>query len=527
MDRYSLSVLPQSLYFCLRVPEFAAQAVLRLRPTERMLPVAVVEGIAPLETVCAANSRARRMGVKRGLSRAELDSFLGLRVLRRLPAEERNACAVLHELAVSFTPRFQDLTQCRLTDSTSKDRDGALLLALDMTRTERVFGPPEMAARRLLQAARDLGFQARVGASVNLHASVCVARSSPKSIAILQPGTEETLLAKLPLNALSPDETEAETLALWGIRTVGELAALSEVAVVALLGEAGRALHRLARGKHAHLLVPEEPTFSLAERVDFDAPVDDLDSLLFVLGPMLRQLLVRAGLRALALASVTVTFGLEAAPDHSRTVRPALPLFDHALLLKLVQLDLQAHPPCAGILAISLSAEPGPRAEIQAGLFTPQTPEPARLEVTLARLSALVGEERVGRARLLDTHAPEGFRMERFSLTDAPRRFSSQASETVLRNGIALRRLRPRMYVPSQSDGGVSKTFYLCGIRYFVRRMHGPWRRSGQWWTSEVWSREEWDVEAEADTDADDSALLCLFSHDLLRREWQIEGLYD
>ena len=518
----------QPLYFCLRVPEFAAQAMLRLRAAERTMPVTIVEGVPPLETVCAANSRARRIGAKRGLSRAELDSFPGLCVLRRSLVEERIACSVLHELAASFTPRFQDMSQGkRMAHTTNDNRDGALLLALDMTGTERVFGPTEMAARRLLRAAHELGFQGRVGASANLHVAICMARSSPKSIAILQPGTEETFLTRLPIDALSPDETEAETLALWGIRTVGEFAALPEIAVVARLGEAGRTLHQLARGKHAHLLVPEEAAFSLAERVEFDAPVDQLDSLLFVLGPMLRQLLVRAGLRALALASVTVTFGLEDAPEHSRTVKPALPLFDHALLLKLVQLDLQVHPPCAGILTINLSAEPGPRAEIQTSLFIPQTPEPACLEVTLARLSALVGEARVGRARLLDTHAPEGFRMERFSVTDAPRPSSSQTTETVLRNGIALRKLRPRVYVASQPDDAVPKSFYLCGVRYSVRRAHGPWRRSGQWWTPEVWSREEWDVEAEADTDANDSVLLCLFAHDLLRREWLVEGLYD
>ncbi len=523
-----MSVPPQPLYFCLRVPEFAAQAMLRLRPAERTMPVAVVEGVPPLETVCASNSRARRIGVKRGLSRAELDSFSGLCVLRRSPAEERSARTVLHELAASFTPRFQDTSQDnRSANSTDRSRDGALLLALDMTGTERVFGPTEMAARGLLRAAHELGFQVRVGASANLHAAMCMARSSPKSIAILQPGTEETFLARLPLDALSPGETEAETLALWGIRTVGELAALPEIAVVARLGAPGRTLHQLARGIHPHLLVPEEPAFSLMERVEFDAPVDHLDSLLFVLGPMLRQLLVRAGLRALALASITLTLGLEGAPEHSRTVKPALPLFDHAILLKLVQLDLQTHPPCAGILAVSISAELRPRAEMQTGLFMPQTPEPARLEVTLARLSALVGEDRVGRARLLDTHALEGFRMERFSVTDAPRPSLSQTPETMLRNGIALRRLRPRVPIVSHSDNAAPKTFYLYGLRYSVRRVHGPWRRSGQWWTPEVWSHEEWDVEAEADTNANDSALLCLFTHDLLRREWLVEGLYD
>lgn len=51
------------------------------------------------------------------------------------------------------------------------------------------------------------------------------------------------------------------------------------------------------------------------ERVEFDTPVDHLDSLLFVLGPMLRQLLVRAGLRALALASVTLTLAWKVRPS--------------------------------------------------------------------------------------------------------------------------------------------------------------------------------------------------------------------
>ena len=236
-----MSVSPPALYFCLRVPEFAAQALLRLRPAERTMPVAVVEGVPPLETVCAANSRARRIGVRRGLSRAELDGFPGLRVLRRSPVEEQSACTVLQELAVRFTPRFQNMTRHNRSAGDDKDRDGSLLFAFDMTGTERVSGSPDVSARELLRAARDLGFQARVGASANLCAAVCIARSSDKAVAILQPGTEEAFLARLPLDALSPGEVEAETLVMWGIRTVGELAKLPEIAVVA------RACSRQAR----------------------------------------------------------------------------------------------------------------------------------------------------------------------------------------------------------------------------------------------------------------------------------------
>ncbi len=50
------------LYACLHVAEFPAQARLRLRPELREKAVAVIEGEAPFERVCAANERAARSG---------------------------------------------------------------------------------------------------------------------------------------------------------------------------------------------------------------------------------------------------------------------------------------------------------------------------------------------------------------------------------------------------------------------------------------------------------------------------------
>jgi protein ImuB len=85
-------------------------------------------------------------------------------------------------------------------------------------------------------------------------------------------------------------------------------------------------------------------------------------------------------------------------------------------LLKLLHLDLQAHPPGAGVISLLLHAEPGDRNKVQLGLFSTQLPEPLRLDMTLARIAALVGEERVGRAKLRDTHRPDSFTMERFGV---------------------------------------------------------------------------------------------------------------
>src|ERR1700679_1775719 len=138
--------------------------------------------------------------------------------------------------------------------------------------------------------------------------------------------------------------------------------------------------------------------------MELDTPVEELERLLFVVNVMLEQLTLRATARVLALASVTITLTLEGGATHVRTVRPALPTNDRQLWIKLLHLDLEAHPPQAAILVISVDAEPGCTSKVQLGLFSPQLPEPSRLDITMARIRTIVGEENVGRAVLEDTH---------------------------------------------------------------------------------------------------------------------------
>ncbi|MES2391222.1 MAG: DNA polymerase Y family protein [Acidobacteriota bacterium] len=502
------SRMREAVYVCLRLAEFAAQALLRLRPAMKQAAVAVMEGEPPLEQVCAMNALAARTGVKPGMTRTELESFSELQILRRSVVEERCARAVLIECAEAFTPRMEEQP-----DTT------ALVLVLDMSGSRRMFGSPQAAARRIQQAARQLGFFVQVGVSANFFCAVCLARAAGSRLLLAPAGEEANALAPLPLAMLLLTAQQHETLALWGLRTIGELAALPEVDLVVRLGQEGKRLRLLARGEHPHLMIPLEPEVQLVEQMEFDAPVELLDSLLFVLASMLAQLIQRAQNRELALASVTVRLRLDGGGEHERTLKPALPLLDRALLLKLLHLDLEAHSPPAAVLAVELTAEAGSRSKVQMGLFSPPLPEPMRLEVTLARIAALVGEERVGRARLVDSHRPESFVMERFSV-----RVVSPKKNRLHSHAIALRQLRPPVAVHVQSGRRRIEAFHLEGTRFEVHRLYGPWRRSGQWWSQDVWSREEWDVAAQSNAGA---GLLCLLAHDLLRDRWQMVALYD
>ena len=111
---------------------------------------------------------------------------------------------------------------------------------------------------------------------------------------------------------------------------------------------------------------------------------------------------------------------LEGGRAHRLSIRPALPSMDRKFLLKLLQLEIAANPPPAAVVSLTLSAEAGQSSKVQLGLFAPQTPEPSRLDVTLARLKAIVGDDRVGSPVLEDTHRAGSFRMEGFRRRQNP-----------------------------------------------------------------------------------------------------------
>jgi protein ImuB len=500
---------PAEIYACIHATEFPAQALLRLRPELRECPCVVIEGEPPVQQVSSLNRRARTAGLVHGMTQVEVDTFPGVTVLRRSHSEEAAAKAALLECAGGFSPRVEDCYE-----------DAVFLCVIDIAGTTALFGPPEALAQNLLTSVRALGITASIAVSSNFHAAVALAKGiAAQTIKVISTGEEGTALAPLPLTVLDLTAEQVETFSLWGIHTLGMLAALPEKELIARMGQSAKRLRQMSRGEMPHLFQPIEPAFTLSERMELDSPVEVLDALLFVVNLMLDQLIRRATARVLALASVTITLTLEGNAAHSRTVRPALPSNDRPLWLKLLHLDLEAHPPQAAILAVALYAEPGSTSKVQLGLFAPQLPEPSRLDVTLARIRSIVGDENVGRAVLTDTHRPDGFRMEPFSVSSVE---SSEIPPAPLRP--AMRRLRPAeaAFVTVQKERPAA--FMFRERRYVVEQAYGPWLTGGEWWNQSLWGCEQWDLVARA---TDGVMLCCCLIRDVLRDQWRMVALYD
>ena len=305
-------------------------------------------------------------------------------------------------------------------------------------------------------------------------------------------------------------------LSRWGIRTLGQLAALPDTALVSRLGQQGRRLQSLARGEADHLLVPEDQAFTLTVMTTLDSPLEVLDSLLFILSPMLETILTKAMERAYAIRSLQLTLSLERGEPHAIGIRPATPSQNREALLKLLNLELQAKPPPAGVLAVRLEAEPSKPQTAQRGLFQAQFPEPDKLDLLLARLRSIAGEENVGSPSLENSHREDAFTVSAFEpqLVDSTK-------ETSQLSRVAMRVFRPPQVIRVTCLGDGPKVLFWQGERVSVQTCAGPWHSSGSWWDSNSWEDDLWDV-----VTTQPRQVLRL-RQDLATKVWFVVGLYD
>lgn len=556
-----------SQYFaCIFVPDFPVEALLRAEPELRSRSLAVLEGKAPLQKVFAVNENARRAGVSQGMTKLQIEACSGLVLRARSLPQEAAAHAALLDCAQSFSPRVEAV--------------GCDTIVLDIAGLQPLFGPLPKIARALARRASHLGLESSVAVAGNPETATLAARGF-SGVTVIPEGKEAEQLGSLPVEVLfensMPESAHLlETFSRWGIRKLRDLAALPDVALSERLGQVGVHLQALARGATSRTLVPVEPPLIFEEVVELEYPLVLLEPLAFLLGRLLEQLCARLEARALATQELRLQLELEngwqtedistnngetgvparpsraqARQSFQRTLRLPVPLLDPKIFLKLLQLDLKAHPPGAPIVKIRLAAEPVRPRAAQNGLFLPPAPEPEKLELTLARIASIVGEDKVGSLELLDTHRPQGFRMQRFAPSEpfSPQRHRNTVKNAIVKNQMGNQRSKAK-------DSSVS--LCLCGddlvtaLRIFrppvdiavaiqdgklahitcprnkamqgeILWAAGPWRSSGDWWEKEGWARDEWDIAVQGESDI----ALYRLVRDRLGGRWFLEGTYD
>ncbi|HEX2861766.1 MAG TPA: DNA polymerase Y family protein [Lacunisphaera sp.] len=483
------------MFAVLHVPGFALQAVLRTDPSLARQPVALAGSDDPVVAGCTPAAQLTGVCVGQSLPQA-LARCPGLVIRAPSSDLEREAKAALLAAAFSVCPHVE------LTSP------GCCTLDLAQLRPGRQQPSLQQALAELTAA----GFEAAAGfAPTPLLAYYAACHAGPGDMLA---GTAE-LLAPLPVSVAGPSEEEAAILRQWGIRTLGQLTTLSKAAITHRLGRTGLNLWERAGGgtvRPLHLMSRPQ-TFEAAQ--DCEHELESLEPLLFLFRRFVDRLALDLRNAHLAAQALELTLMLSDDTQHGHFIRLPEPVSDAGILFRALHTHLETVRTSAAITGVRLRVVPDRALVRQRGLFDGGLVDPHGFADTLARVAALVGNDRVGTPVMLDTHRPDQFKLQvPPPVLDAPGQEFSHPPR-----GLALRRHRPPLAATIELAGRKPAFVWTATVRGAVRRIEGPWYACGDWWeAARQWQHEEWDIELESGG---------LYRLARKPEGWFLEGEYD
>jgi protein ImuB len=422
-------------------------------------------------------------------------------------------------------------------------------------------------------------------------AALVLAHARP-GVTIVEPDGEAGALAPLAIGILEKviddrpqtSDVRLQTFAAlkrWGLKTLGELAALPSADLASRLGRQALVWQAIARGDDVRPLVPTLEEERFESSMELEWPIEGLEPLSFVLTRLLEPLSTRLERRDRGAAVLHVLLRLVTKDVHARRLELPAPMRDVRALRTLALLDLESHPPAGAIDRVAIVIDPTPGRVLQHTLFTRAQPTPEQVSTLLARLGALMGQDRLGAPATVDSDRPGAFAMMPFATehhhdqrrTRGTRREQDE-QDSALRQaqGIpsvsrdagsagsalnvvsALRRCRQPVPARVAIDNGrpvrvtTDRRGFVGGT---VVNCAGPWRTSGNWWADRAdgadraggaggagvsnaagpthlphqphqpyWNRDEWDVAL------NDGAVYRIFQ-DRDSEAWFIDAIVD
>lgn len=426
----------------------------------------------------------------------------------------RIACLLVRDRAPGREPASQrELLEVALAHSPRVEEGGPGLVYLDVAGLRGLFGDEPEIGGRLVRRAAELGLQVQVGISGSRISALFAARRGD-GVTVIPPGEEAAYLASAPLSLLDLSDEMAARLHRWGLRTLGELAALPAASLFERLGGEGLRLQRLARGEDPRPLRLWEPPPVFEESVEVEWAMETLEPLIALLSALAERICERLAGLGLSADRVEWSCRLADRTVHEGGFSPACPLNDVPAFAVLLGAALESNPPRAAVEAVTLRARPVRVPAFQASLADSARPSPRLVTATLARLAALVGARQIGVPVLLDSYRPDAVELAPYPHPGLER----SLSPLVRGRALTLYRLRPPHSANVTLAAGRPVHLRSDRLQSRIVTGAGPWRSSGEWWTGSPWIHDEWDVEL-----AD--GVVCRLAHD--GSTWWLDGIYD
>ncbi len=475
-------------YAALIVPRFRLQAALLEAPAEKSQFVAVVEGGSTRGVLLEVSAGAEAQGVRAGM----------------VATQAMARCAQLVLLLASEVAEARlgrRLLQFVETLSPRVEKQANNLWMLDLRGVRAGVGMEywtEWGEETLRRLRVNEGIEAKLGIALKPGLALCAARRAQP---VRVEEVAEAFVEELRFEELGVSGFLCRQLHDWGLSTLGDLLRLPRQAALERLGPEASVLWEIARDSRESVLRLETFSEPLELAVDFEHPVETVAPILFTLNRMLEQLCSRMRLLHRVAAGLLLRFNLDNGGAYERRFTVPAPSREEAVLLRILETHLETLQFEASLTGAILKIEATTPSSQQLALFENPLRDPNRFGETLARLRALVGEDRVGVPVASNT-----YRSDVFVLADPTSEFVARETNRVeepcggvsslngVLLGLPLRRFRPALAAQVQLKAHQPAYVASGVVSGPVVESRGPFRLSGDWWDSHPWHSEQWDV---------------------------------
>ena len=388
---------------------FFAAVEQRDRPELRGKPV-IVGGGGPNQrgVVSAASYEARAFGIH---------SAMPLRTAGRLcphgvflPVDGTKYQAVSKDV-MAILRRFTPLVEPISIDEAF----------LDVTGSRALFGDGATIGRRIREEIRmEVGLTASVGvATTKLVAKIASDLRKPDALVVVAPGDETAFLAPLEITQLwGVGAKSAAALREYGVRTIGDLAALPDDLLVRRFGKHGASLGDRARGRDADPVGGRDAAKSVGHEHTFDVDTSDREVIERTILAMAEG--VASRLRDSGVKAATVTVKIRDTSFRTITRQRTLPEpTDLTEPIFRTALDL-ARPEVRGLRIRLLGVTASGLGERdQLALFAADDPRRRRVVEAADEVRHRFGERAITRARLVGSHLPAPFERDPMTAPEA------------------------------------------------------------------------------------------------------------
>jgi protein ImuB len=424
--------------------------------------------------VIELNPAAERAGILPGVSTSQaIARAADLVLYPRTLSNEQHLQNTLLQLVYRYSPFIEN------------SAPGICTLDLKGKRTLK----HQLWLRELLTKLRSVGLKAQAGVGPNPEIAFQAAKIADPILEISQ---DNHLLQSLPLESLAPSPFLLDIMKSWGVRNLGALTRLPREEIGQRLGLEGLSLWDRAAGRSTSVLQLVQPPETFEESIDFEQHLETLEPLLFIVRRFLETLSLRIESVYLLIAELHLTLTLENGEKLVRILQIPAPTRNVDTLFDIAAQYLETLQTTAPVTSFHLEVIPSRPSGHQFDLFQGGLKDPNRFFQTLARLAALVGNEKVGIPQKIDTHRPDSLRMLMPEFDWSRGRITKKGYP---KTGPGLRRYRPGVAADVQlNDDGKPTLIQSSVISGKILEARGPWKLSGNWWDPTRWEAKEWDI---------------------------------